>query len=109
MRTMVLIVFILTALQLGIMGIRFEVFFILISRTLVLLKLLGLDIKLGWVVGFEITALSVYLLYAFVFKLDIIWVNVITMALTSLLLIIVQLWDSYNYIYVEEDYFGEEE
>lgn len=109
MRAVAGIIIAVTLVEFLIIGIRVEMFFLLIARILILIKLLGIDVKLGWIIGMEITTVAFYLLYAIVFKLDLLYVNIITMIVSSLFVIIVQLWDSYNYIYVEEVYYGEDE
>lgn len=102
-------VIILSSIELLYLGFRFEVLFIVIARAMSLLKLIGLDMKPGWIIGMEITAVVVYLLYTILFKSSLLWGNLIVMIVVGALVLLVQAWDNYNYVYVEEDYFGEED
>lgn len=108
MRFFAAVITISTLTEVYLLGVGLELITLLIARILMLLKLLGLDIKVKWVVILEAATLFIYLTYTFLFRNPLDWWSILYMVGFFAFLMLMQMWDSYHYIYAEGDYTEEE-
>lgn len=103
MYILVILIGLITVTEIIWIGIGVNVLFILIARALFLFKLMGMDVKIGWPVGFDLAAIFMTLVWRVVWKKQVFEGDMIVLIVAFLLTFILMMYDAFMYVYIEED------
>lgn len=93
----------LSAVELFFLGFGLHALFVIIARSLFSFKLLGMDVRIGWPLGFDLAAILMTLLWRLVWKNELFDLEMTVMLVAMFIIFICAMYDQFGFVYVEED------